>query len=120
MIPSESVCYQNLFHIQIIDPQFHFSLLCFITSAIDPITRCDKKGVTLGGGQEDLSGLNEKSCVPFVFSVYDLSRIVHMGAGVDEPNCRRLEFQTRCDQQFNKVRPAVACQNVILLLSLFL
>lgn len=63
MIPSESVRYQNLFHIQIIDPQSHFSLLCFITSAIDPITRCDKKGVTLGGGQAEAYQVSMKSPV---------------------------------------------------------
>lgn len=51
MIASECGSYQHLFHIHILDPQSHFFLLCFITSAIDSITRCDKKGVTLGGGQ---------------------------------------------------------------------
>lgn len=53
MIPSECMSYQNLFHIHIVDPQSHFILLCFITSAIDSITRCDKKGVTLGGEQAE-------------------------------------------------------------------
>lgn len=51
MIASECGSYQHLFHIHILDPQSHFFLLCFITSAIDSITRCDKKGVTLSGGQ---------------------------------------------------------------------
>lgn len=51
MIASECGSYQHLFHIHILDPQSHFLLLCFITSAIHSITRCDKKGVTLGGVQ---------------------------------------------------------------------
>lgn len=51
MIASECVPYQHLIHIHTRDPPSHFFLLCFITSAIDSITRCDKKGVTLGGGQ---------------------------------------------------------------------
>lgn len=61
MIPSECMSYHNLFQIHIVDPQSHFFLLCFITSATDPITRCDMKGVTLGKEQAEAYQVAMKS-----------------------------------------------------------
>lgn len=97
MIASECMSYQHLFHIHILDPQSHSFLLCFITSAIDSISRCDKKGVSLGGGQaRGLSGRSEKSCRLFVFSAYDLScteQIVHGAAGLTSSAASSRHFK---------------------------
>lgn len=84
MIASECGSYQHLFHIHILDPQSRFFLLCFITFAIDSISRCDKKGATLGGGQAQAEQVALKSpAFRLCFSAYDLSckeQIVHGAA----------------------------------------